>query len=330
MGAGFGRLLFICLNPAWQRSLTFDRFVLGQVNRARGCRETGGGKGVNAARAARILGVEAAVALFRGGDTGKKLRAELEAAGIACLDVSVEHDTRTCTTIMDDEGGQVTELIEPSGPVSPSVLEDMRKRISEEMDGFDGMAICGTFPPGIPPTLYGDLVQEAKHRGLTVLFDGVKGIDAVLEAGVDILKINADELRLISGKTTLIEALRQVRQNGGARWVAVTDGPGTAWLAGDGEETQFRLPHLDAVRGTTGAGDAAAGVMLAHCAGKILTSATVRQAFVEALAAASASCLTDGPAIFERSALDRLRSGITLRETSGGSASASPPSVGRR
>lgn len=312
------QLLAVCLNPAWQKTLLFARFALGVVNRAEALREAGGGKGINAARAIRNGGGAVRVALFAGGETGTRLRAELAAAGIGEIGVAVAAATRTCTTIVDLAGGTVTELIEPTAPVPLAQVETLHERVLAALPECAGVALCGSVPPGVTEAFYGDVAQAARRAGRLVVLDGVSGVGAALAAGVDLLKVNAAELRILAGETDLANAARRCAQRWGVRWVGVTDGPGAAWLFGPATAVRFELPRLDGVRSTIGAGDCATGVLLLRLAGTALGAAAVIAAFAEALAAAAASCLTDTPAQYDPAVAASVRARLVVSRLSGG------------
>lgn len=44
------KILCVCLNPAIQRTIVFDDFLINNVNRAKKFREDASGKGVNSCR----------------------------------------------------------------------------------------------------------------------------------------------------------------------------------------------------------------------------------------------------------------------------------------
>lgn len=311
-------VLSVCLNPAWQKALFFPRLALGAVNRADRVCESGGGKGINAARALRVAGVPVTVALFAGGHTGELLRADLAAAGCGELCECGVPPTRTCTTVVDLAAGSVTELIEPSGRVGPASLAALRAKILTALPGMAGVALCGSVPPGVPETFYAELAAAARAAGARVVLDGVSGVGATLDTGVDVLKINAAELRLLtSDGADLAAAGRACLKRYRLRWLGVTAGPDSAWLFGPGLTVRYELPCLEGVRSTIGAGDCATGVLLGRSAGNDLAREPMIAAFAAALAAASASCLTDVPALFDPAAAARIQAQMRWSVTVG-------------
>ena len=68
-------------NPARQKTLIFNSFVRGEVNRAAEKEEFASGKGINFCRAARCFGAaDTELFQFCGGENGKFIISELEKA----------------------------------------------------------------------------------------------------------------------------------------------------------------------------------------------------------------------------------------------------------
>lgn len=302
-------MLSVCLNPAWQKTLFFETFVQGNVNRAVEMRECGGGKGVNVARALRILGEHPQVALFAGGAPGDQLLAELERNGCESLAVPTQGSTRTCTTLIDRVSGRVTELIEPAAAVRPGEVAAMKRFLRDAVPQADGVAICGTFPPGVPEHCYAEIVRLARAGGRPVLLDGYQQVRPALEAGPTALKINAGELRHLTGRTNIEDAALECLAHYPLALLAVTDGPAAAWLFTRDHAWEFQQPTLP-VRSAIGAGDCASAVLLRG----LVAGLPPRDAFHQALAAANASCLTDLPAQFDPADAEELRGQIHVRQ----------------
>jgi fructose-1-phosphate kinase PfkB-like protein len=162
------------------------------------------------------------------------------------------------------------------------------------------------------------MVAAARRQGLPVLLDTVKDVGPALAAGVDVLKVNAAELQALSGSDDIVGGAQRCRQRYGLRWVGVTAGPGTAWLVGTDAVLRYDLPRLAGVRSTIGAGDCATGVLLERVAVAGWGREAMAAGFADALAAASASCLTDVPAQFDPAMAARLRAGLTWHSSRGG------------
>jgi fructose-1-phosphate kinase PfkB-like protein len=186
------------------------------------------------------------------------------------------------------------------------------------------MALCGTYPPGVDEEFYATLARSKDKAFL--LLDSYREIAPTLATGqVDILKINAHELRSLAGRSrsgdrpatrepaeSIPEMAMDVFAAHQLRWLAVTAGPNTAWLfecpsVGSApcqpctwRFYEFRLPAVERVVNPIGAGDTAGAIFLAQLA----AGAPAHAAFACGLAAGSASCRQLGGADFT---MDDLR-----------------------
>ena len=93
--------MILCLGttPTVQRSMIFDRFEINDVNRAAEVREYASGKSPNVARVLKSLGADPLEVGFVGGDRGRFLLVNLQAAGIRCDFVVVN-----ATTLLRNDG----------------------------------------------------------------------------------------------------------------------------------------------------------------------------------------------------------------------------------
>ena len=326
-------LLAVGLNPALQKTLVCDRWERGQVNRARAILTSVGGKGQQFSRAAsRLIPGMVSLAQFLGGENGVRLSQMIAAAGVSQINVPVAGETRACITVIDSACGEATELVEPSPPIAPSEVAQLLARIREALARGDisGLALCGTYPPGVDADFYATLARQKGNALL--LLDSYKGIETTLATGeVDILKVNADELRSLAGgrpgaaeagAAPLPEVALSVFEAHRLRWLAVTAGPRTAWLfenpradePAGGLRTwrffEFRLPVVEGVINPIGAGDTVGAVFLAQLAAGVPAPA----AFATGLAAGSASCRQLGGADFT---LEDLRDILAKIQVSG-------------
>lgn len=297
------KILAVGLNPAWQKTLLFDLFHPYQVNRAKAAQTTASGKGINFARAASIWKVaDATVLQFLGGDTGKRIQQNLDKEGISHLSVPFPGSTRTCTTIVSESDSSMTELIEPSAPIPESSLGELEKLFFSQIQNYDGIAICGTFPPGVPDTLYSEFAAAAKQCGLKILLDSYQNVQPILKVGVDILKINRDELLTLAGVKSTESAMMEVMTRFPIHCLAITDGADSAWIADSDGIHSLQVPSVPTVRNPIGSGDTCSAVMFSE----FLNGNSCLESFQLGLAAASANCMTDLPALFKKEIAQEL------------------------
>jgi tagatose 6-phosphate kinase len=301
------RILVVGLNPAWQKALEFDTLALGQVNRACTKAEFGAGKGLNAARALRRLGNEVSLLQILGGANGRRIEESCRKEGIHSLGVEVAQETRVCTTIVDRSIGQSSELIEPFH-IAPEekVEERVLASLIQHRQRFDALLICGTVPTGMKTEIYLDIHRVVQSP--MAILDVYKELPEKLLAVVNFFKINRQEY----------ESLKTSRFMGGdllsRRPVfLITDGPRPAMLieneAGRIVRQFFLLPALEEVRNQIGSGDTVTGAF-AHF---FLQGLNVAEAFREALAVGSASCLSLVPGEFKEEDRRRIAESIVVQ-----------------
>jgi fructose-1-phosphate kinase PfkB-like protein len=209
-------------------------------------------------------------------------------------------------TVLPQDDGTMTELIEPSGAVSPSELTAMRELLTREMGAFGGVALSGSLPPGVPDSFYADVATLALDRALVLLDAWSKVAVPALEAGVSVLKINVHELAELTGCTDLEEGTRACLERYPVQAVAVTCGPDPAVLVTRRTAWRVPVPEATHVVSPLGAGDVVAGVMLHDLVSGTAADPRSREwdqrvlrAFALGLGCASASAQTASPSEFD-------------------------------
>ena len=298
-------LVLVCgPNPSWQKTLVFDEFIPGEVNRARECDFRASGKGVNFARAVRTWGtVRPVVHQFCGGANGRDLAAWLRKEGIEFVQRETGAETRCCTTALCRKTAAMTELIEPSPCVSADDAAFLRNGICGAIGDADALALCGTLPKGPLSGFYAGITAAAVRAGKPVLMDSVEQFRETLAAGVRYLKINGGELLSVTGQSDPEAAALDLLNSFPLECAAITDGPSHAFIAWRGAIHRISIPALAGINNPLGAGDVCSGVMLSE----LLAGADPPGAFTAGLAAACASCLTQYAAEFDRAEALRIR-----------------------
>ncbi|KAK6097452.1 hypothetical protein MT418_003071 [Batrachochytrium dendrobatidis] len=226
-----------CLNPAFQATLHFENYQFGKVNRAfRKCNSVGG-KGQNFAIACAQYGESDKVSViqFVGGMTGRYIQAFQEENNISHISINTQKATRTCTTILDERTGEMTQLIEPAARVEAAQSVQLEKLVRDVISNspkIEAIALCGTLPPGLTGSTY-TLIAQLKPPGVVLLLDAYQFPDCLLTGNVDILKINAEESRLLASMgedADLIEVGKKLHSMYRVRFIAVTNGPDQACL----------------------------------------------------------------------------------------------------
>ena len=293
----------ICaLNGALQKRfvLPFEsQLVPGNVHRIQEVQVGVGGKGQDVAIALSCLGYEKmAIAQFIGqgaeGDQVLDLLEDRVGADALKLTTRTASPLRTCTSVVAAD--TTTELIEPSGAISPEEMSDLLSKLAH-FEGGSAAAVCvmGSMPPGCPETTYAEIYERSANPDTLCVIDSVAGLKPLIEKiaqedkrGPTIFKVNASELCALSSvkksnnevdgvkQDELIAAIQgffagfQPAAAQALTAIAITDGKHLAYLAvigNDGNDFKlFKLPVGTLQLRTLfpiGAGDAVAAGTLA-------------------------------------------------------------------
>lgn len=245
------------LTPAWQQILVFDRLRTGHVNRAKTAVWCGSGKVLNVGAVLHHLGAKSLTLCPVGGTTGQQIRDNFAARGIPARWLSTSAPTRVCTTILDEETGATTELVENSAPLSEAELDEYAAVFSEEARAASIVVLSGSLPQGTPASYYRRLLERTPAKAIL----DVRGRELIecLPHRPFLVKPNREELAATVGRPLesdddIIAAMSELRTLG-AEWVVVSDGP--APLLALGPDGWHRIePPLVKVINPIGCGDA--------------------------------------------------------------------------
>ena len=113
-------ILTVTLNAAIDRTVGVPNFRLGQRHRAVESRTAAGGKGVNVARALKLLGRPVIATGLAGGGTGSRILERLAEESVLNDFTRIEGDSRTNLVVVDPTSGQQTEINERGPEVRPT------------------------------------------------------------------------------------------------------------------------------------------------------------------------------------------------------------------
>jgi tagatose 6-phosphate kinase len=286
--------MILCLGttPAVQRTMTFRRLLVDDVNRAIGIAQYASGKSINAARVLRALGKEVLATGFAGGDSGKFLRTDLDRAGIAHDFLEVTPPTRLCITVVDEEAGTATELIEEAAGVEQRAYAKLLREMDANLWRAKAVILSGSLPPGAPADLYARCVERCNQEHVPVVLDARgQALAHALACKPLIVKPNREELAATLGMPVDSEdALRTAMQKLvelGAQWIAVTLGKEGAMVSNGQDFWRILAPAVKAVS-AIGSGDSFA----AGLAAGIAQQEEIPQACALASACGAANALT--------------------------------------
>ena len=109
-----------------------------------------GGKGVNIARALRLLGRPVIATGLAGGATGTRLLDELREESVLTAFERIDGESRTNLAVIDPTNGEQTEINERGPEVSAAEFERFTEQLVYLARGARICVLAGSVPPGAP------------------------------------------------------------------------------------------------------------------------------------------------------------------------------------
>lgn len=310
-------LLTITPNPTIDRMLHVPTLTVGLVHRATSVQVGAGGKGLNVARAARILGGEALVTAPLAGHSGRLMADLLAIEGLPANWHWLESgETRACE-LMTHDSGDATVINEPGETMSPQAWSDFAGHIERLAAQARAVAFCGSLLPGVEPEALEVLARKLVSAQRAVYLDTSAAplAAALAQPGGLCLKVNRAELavglgRNVEGFSTrhLVEAGQELLERGAMLVVITLGEEGALAIAPEGC-WQASAPRVKVVS-TIGSGDSfLAGLAMARLEGRSLESALAL-----GVACGSANATTNLPGRFERSLVETLLPEVNLKQ----------------
>ncbi|KAA5835000.1 1-phosphofructokinase family hexose kinase [Saccharopolyspora hirsuta] len=257
-------IITVTPNPALDVSYRVAHVRPGTSHRVRSVHERAGGKGLNVSRVLHDQGLRTLVTAPVGGARGDAIRDDLTAAGIEHLLLPVPGPTRRTVAVVaeEDPSGEATLFNEPGNHLAEADWQRLRDLIGTRLPEASVLVCSGSLPPGCTVDSCAELVCDAHARSVPAIVDATgPALLAAAEAGADVVKPNAAELRETTGQHDPITGARHLRDRGAAA-VIVSLGPDG--LLASTEEGLWRAKPPHAVSGNpTGAGDAAVAALAA-------------------------------------------------------------------
>jgi 1-phosphofructokinase family hexose kinase len=310
-------ILTVTLNAAVDRTIAVPNFRLGQRHRAVEARTVAGGKGVNVARALRLLGRPVIATGLAGGATGTRLLDQLRQESVMTAFTRIAGESRTNLALIDPTSGEQTEINERGPEVSAEEVELFVERLLYLAQGASICLLAGSVPPGASEDLYARLIAELRGLGVLTVLDtdggqmraGLRAEPAVVAPNVPEAEEavghefnDSDDLAL--GLTGLLEM--------GAGEAIVTTAEGCVAIVGEGAERRRFEATIEALEpvATVGSGDCfLAGYTAARYEG-----GTPRECLAFGVACGAESTQHLGAGTLDRREVDRLLPRVDVRE----------------
>ncbi len=252
-------IVTLTVNPAIDRTISVDRLAFEDRAYVNSSRESAGGRGINASRVIQSFGGQTLAVLISGGETGKRLEEYLAGCGFPIAVVPVQNDIRTNLTITDKQG--LTVNLNEAGPtVTKTELARVERVVRQSLRKAQWLMVCGSLPPGAPPSFYARLIVMAREKKVKTLLDADgDALREGLDARPTVVAPNQQEAERLLGRTLLtrthlLEAAVQIRAMGAESVVLSVGSRGAIGAFADGL-LEALPPRIDALC-PIGAGDA--------------------------------------------------------------------------
>ena len=151
-------ILTVTLNAAIDRTVAVPSFRQGHRHRAVEASTVAGGKGVNVARALKLLDRPVIATGLAGGPTGARLMERLAEESILTDFTWIAGESRTNLAVVDPTSGEQTEINERGPDVSSEELDRFLEKLLYLARGARICAIAGSLPPSVPPAFSARIV----------------------------------------------------------------------------------------------------------------------------------------------------------------------------
>ncbi len=297
-------IAFVAGHPSVDRLYEVEHIRPGSIHRPGLVRVVPGGKGLNAARAARLLGGNPHVLAILSGHAGHWIADALAAEGVEGTFVWTGGETRTSVSVAssDQAPGSITGFYEQSEPIRAGSWSELESVATNVMATTEVVCLSGAVIAGAPVDGYRRLAEMAHARGVPVAIDSHgPHLLSAFEAGPELVKLNAEEAaEALDTAVPNHDLLRWAAQAAaeikrrvpGNQITVVTCGTsGMALVDDSGETLGGRIEEIGAY--PVGSGDAA----MASLALGLSHSLPPGELLAQALAAGAANAEVPGPGV---------------------------------
>jgi tagatose 6-phosphate kinase len=310
-------IVTVTLNAALDRTVSVPNFQLGQRHRASPGLTLAGGKGINVARALKLLDVPVVATGLAGGRTGTRIVEELTSEAILNDFVRIADESRTSTAVVDPTAATYTEINEWGPRVEPDELTMLLDKISYLARGADMVVFAGTLPRDVDESFYADAIRDLNRRHVRAVLDSEgQPLRRGVEAEPFLVTPNQREAEGLVGQEfrddeDYMMAVERIAEMG-ARNVLITSETTSFGLFRE-ERRRLRLradaPRVEPVS-AVGSGD----VLLAAFLAARVAERPLDESLRSAVAAGAASTLEVGAGRFDPREAGRLTKKVDVKE----------------
>jgi 1-phosphofructokinase family hexose kinase len=259
-------IVTLTVNPAIDRTILVDRLAFEDRAYILSSKDTPGGRGINSSGVIHAFGGKTIAILPAGGASGERFEQFMKDCGFPMEVVRIRNHVRTNLTLTDSHG-LTMKLNEPGPKLDQSEITKLGRAVRARLDQATWLMLCGSLPPGVPPSFYAELIHFAREKGVKTLLDtDGDALRAGIEARPTIVKPNQAEAERLLGtvlltRTHFVHAAEEMHRMGAESAVLSLGSRGVVAALPGKKMIEVVPPHVDAVS-PIGAGDALAAALL--------------------------------------------------------------------
>jgi tagatose 6-phosphate kinase len=205
----------ITLNAAIDTTYKLNSFARGGINRVSGKVMVPGGKGNNVARILSTLGHLVLASGFVAGSAGAFIEQGLQAIpGIVTAFMHVAGESRMCLTLMEEDSGMISEVLEPGVEISEVDADRFLGQVRPIAANADVVVLSGSLPKGLPVDYYAQMLTTLRSQPAKLVLDtSGEPLRLGLSGQPHLIKPNAAEMAALMGrKGTVGEMVKFAQQ----------------------------------------------------------------------------------------------------------------------
>ena len=305
-------ILTVCMSPSVDVTIELDQLNVGKVNVVKSKTLSFTGKALNVAIGVARLGGEAYATGFMYNENGAMFERALDKEGVPFAFVWNSGRVRENYKCIDKRS-MLTEINDVGGQVASEKLGELLHMIRSFSQRSNVTVISGGLPRGVDTAYYRELFRAVDSHSLRIADTEGAKMFAALEAGVDLVKPNLEELQETLGrefkdKEDMLAGCRELLDRG-AKVVLLSLGKDGAVIT-DGSKNYFCRSINVAVNSTVGAGDG----MVAAAATMLQKGADLPDILRAGVAAGTATVTTFDTISFTKSKYEEIFESLTVTE----------------
>ncbi len=305
-------ILTVCLSPSVDVTVELDSLNVGRTNIVKNKTLSFTGKALNVAIGISRLGGEAYATGFMYNENGAMFERALDYEGVPFAFVWNNGRVRENYKIIDNKS-MLTEINDVGERVSAEKSEELLHMITNLSERAEVTVISGSLPRGTDGSYYRDLFRSVNANSLKIVDTNGAKMFSALEAGVDLVKPNLDELegtlgREFLSKEDMLAGCYELL-NRGAKNVLLSLGKDGAVIT-NGSKNYYCKSMNVAINSTVGAGDG----MVAAAAMAMRQGASIDEILRAGTAAGTATVTTFGTISFTKNKYDEIYKNLVVME----------------